>query len=104
MEWYVYYYNINKSEMTTFNILAHYGFRRSIEQAVRKYKKRDEFVEQLRKELQHFFWSKSEYEIIISPWVGGDREKESKKIDVYQQVMLNFDKFADYVWENKKSV
>ena len=43
----------------------------------------------------YYMWSKSEYEIIVSPWVG---RAEDIKIDVYSQVHMNWDRFVDYVW------
>ena len=104
MKWNVYYHDINRRKMTTFNIFNHYGFRRAAKEAVKKYRKKDEFIEQLKRELMYFFWSKSEYEIIITPWVGGDREKEAEKIDIYEQVMMNYDIFSEYVWKNRKEL
>lgn len=104
MKWNVYYHDINRRKMTTFNIFNHYGFRRAVKEAVKKYRKKDEFIEQLKRELMYFFWSKSEYEIIIAPWVGGDREKEAEKIDIYEQVMMNYDIFSEYIWKNRKEL
>lgn len=104
MKWNVYYHDINRRKMTTFNIFNHYGFRRAVKEAIKKYRKKDEFIEQLRKELMYFFWSKSEYEIVITPWVGGDREKEAEKIDIYEQIMMNYDIFSEYVWKNRKKL
>ena len=49
----------------------------------------------------YYFWGRSEYEVVIYPWCGGG-EKESKKIDVYTQIMMNWDKFVEYVWGFKK--
>lgn len=45
--------------------------------------------------MKYYFWSKCEWEIIICPWVG---KADDIKIDVYDQLMLNWDKFVDYVW------
>lgn len=104
MKWNVYYHDINRHKMTTCNIFNHYGFRRAVKEAIKKYRKKDEFIDKLRKELMYFFWSKSEYEIIIAPWVGGDREKEAEKIDIYEQVMMNYDIFSEYVWKNRKEL
>ena len=104
MEWNVYYYDINSSEMHTFNVFEHYGFRRDVRNAVKESKSRDEFAEKLIKELFYHFCKKSEWEILITPWVGGDREKEAVKIDVYDQVMLNWDKFVDTAWYNRREL
>ena len=59
------------------------------------------FAKELKSSLMYYVWSKSEYEIIISPWCGG-RNTKDKKVDIYSQVMLNWDKFVDYVWNFRK--
>lgn len=46
----------------------------------------------------YYFWSKCEYEIILSPWTG---RADDIKIDVYDQIMMNFDSFVDYCWSFK---
>ena len=51
----------------------------------------------------YYFWSKCEYEIIITCWPKWDKFKE-EKIDVYSQLNLNWDKFVNYIWENKKEI
>lgn len=50
----------------------------------------------------YWFWSKCEYEIVISPWVGRNKEEAEVKIDIYDQVMLNFNRFVDYCWSFKE--
>jgi hypothetical protein len=104
MKWNVYYYDINRKKMHVFNIFEHSSFVRYVKLAIKKHKNKKDFAEQLKSELMYFFWAKSEWEIIISPWVGGDREKDAVKIDVYHQVMNNFDAFLDYVWLNKEEL
>lgn len=46
----------------------------------------------------YYFWSKCEYEIILSPWAG---QADDIKIDIYNQIMMNFDRFVDYCWSFK---
>ena len=104
MKWYVFYYNINKKKIDTFNIFEHGSFCRYVKEVIKKYEIKDEFAKQLKSELMYFFWAKAEWEVIVAPWVGGDREKDSVKIDVYEQVMLNWDAFVDYVWLNKEEL
>ena len=62
---------------------------------------KENFIEQLRKSLMYYFWSKSEYQVLILPWVG---EADDIKIDIYDQVMMNWDKFSEYVWTNKEKI
>ena len=41
----------------------------------------------------YYFWSKCEWEVLISPWVGGNDEEI--KVDVAWQIMNNWDVFVD---------
>lgn len=84
------------------------------------------FSEELRKLCSYCYWAKCEYEIGLTTWpcyVSGEdimaltedgfNYENSKfglypevyeKIDVYQQLKLNWDAFAKYVFENIKKV
>ena len=101
MEWFVYYHDINAQKIVPFNVFRHAAFLEYVQKHLKKCTERDEFAEKLRKELQYYFWSKSEYELILHPWCGS-RNMEEVKIDIYNQVMLNFNIFVDYVWSFKK--
>lgn len=103
MRWNVFYYDINAQKIRTFNIFDHGGFRKDVEKHLKKCANKDEFAEELKSSLMYFFWCKSEYEIIISPWCGGRNTKDIK-VDIYTQVMNNWDVFVDYVWNNKMKV
>jgi hypothetical protein len=62
---------------------------------------RNDFARHLRSHLFCFFCSKCEYEVLISPWTG-NKEKGTIKIDIFDQVMMNFDIFVDYVWNSRR--
>lgn len=104
MEWNVYYYNFNKDKIETYNILKHGSFNVYTKKAIKKYKTKEEFVEQLRRELMYYFWSKSEWELIIEitednhvfliPWCGC-RNPEEVKIDVTDDTSFDWRGFAD---------
>lgn len=100
LKWYVYYHSINSQTIKTYNIFNHYGFVQDIEKYFKKYKNKEEFAEKLKSSLMYYFWSKSEWEVLIYPWCGG-RDTKEIKIDVYDQVMNNWDIFVDYVWNSK---
>ena len=100
LKWYVYYHHWNGNEIKTFNIFNHCGFRDDVEKYLKKYKDKEEFAEKLKGSLMYYFWSKCEWEIVITPWVG-NRNTKDIKIDVYDQVMNNWDIFVDYVYNSK---
>lgn len=78
--------------------------------------------------MQYYYWSKSEYETVITTWPPYieseeldrlNKEKHEReirnrpfyrdavnlttryKIDIYTQIMMNWDRFIDYIWNNK---
>lgn len=104
MEWNVYYYNINKKKIESFNIFDYWIFKEDVQKAVSKLKNKEDLEKQLRRELFYYFGSKAEWEIILTPWCGGDRERDAIKVDVHDQVMLNWDKFVEYVWDHRKEL
>ena len=97
LEWYVFRYNMNSRRIETFNIFEHISFCKHVDAHVKECTARVEFAGKVRRELFYYYCSKAEHEVIISPWVGGDRDKDSIKVDIYSQVMMNWDKFIDYV-------
>ena len=83
------------------------------------------FKEELRKRLQWEFWSRCEYEIILTDLFCSIDEEEIKrlieeyskkdnqfkywrnvnlkterKVDIYEQLMLNYDVFAKYIYDS----
>lgn len=100
LEWNVFYHSINSQKITTFNIFQHSGFYNDVRKSLKKFKDKNEFAEQLRRDLFYYFGSKCEYEVVVKPWVGG-RGHEDIKVDIYTQVRNNWDVFVDYVWNSK---
>ena len=100
LRWYVYYHDWNDNKIKTFNIFNHGGFNEDVEKYLKKYKDKDEFAERLKSSLMYYFWSKCEWEVVITPWISR-KNTEDIKIDVYDQVMNNWEIFLDYVWNSK---
>lgn len=98
MKWYVHYYNVNHKVIEKYNIFDHGGFRQDIENIFKHEYSRDDFNKELETSLLFYFWSKAEWEILLSSWVGGSPD-DKIKIDAYDQIMINFDQFSDYVWK-----
>ena len=80
------------------------------------------FTDEVQRALSYYFWARAEYEVIITSWPPFVEKDEviklqqeldktqyrhvvnlsfEKKIDIYDQVRLNFDRFIDYLWENR---
>ena len=101
MKWNVYRHDMRLNGIEVFNIFEHGRFSQDVEDLLNEHKDKNEFAIQLKNALMFYFWCKAEYEIIISPWCGSKNVKEVK-VDIYNQVMNNWDVFLDYVWSNKK--
>lgn len=100
LKWYAYYHDWNSDKIRPYNIFNHGSFREDVEKYLKKYKNKEEFAERLKSSLMYYFWSKCEWEVVITPWISRKDTKDIK-IDVYDQVMNNWDVFLDYVWNSK---
>ena len=129
LKWNVYCGDINGKKIKIFNIFEHNRFCEDIERYFKKYKNKDEFAAHLRHSLMYYYWSKCEWEVVVTEWVphitikeldrlNAEREKTLKeynrepyslyvnpdvaiKIDVYDQIVNNWEIFLDYVWNSK---
>ena len=99
MKWNVYVHDFNKNEIKAYNIFEHRCFMEDLKKDFKECKNKDDFARKLRSELKYYYWSKAEWEIIISPWIGR-KESCDIKIDVYDQITNNWEVFLDYVWKN----
>ena len=104
MEWIVYNFNINAQKIETYNIFNHWSFREYAKKSANKFKTKEEFAKQIRIELKYYYWSRSEWELVIeitednriflNPWVGC-REPEKVRIDVTDDTSFDWLGFAE---------
>lgn len=104
MEWYVYYDNINKKEITRFNIFDHGGFLQDFLKIVSSAHTKEYFSELLRKSLMYYFWSRAEYEVQIYPWPAKSLYDPHLKVDIFGQIIMNWQAFVDYTWAHRHEV
>lgn len=130
MIWNVYMVDFNNRDIKVFNIFNHSRFNDSVKKLKKAKLPKEEFADRLNRELMYYFGSKYEYETVITTFPPHitlkelddaieERDHRIKvygecrgsinicpesgiKVDIYQQVMLNWDVFVDYVWEVKK--
>lgn len=98
LKWNVFLYNYNLKKVIVYNVLQSNSLIDEIHKAYNKKEIID--YESLRDKIHGYilyhFWCKSEYEIAI----GGlftKNELELVKIDIYTQLMINFDRFIEYI-------
>lgn len=99
MEWNVYIENVNKREIERYNIFQYFSLTDEIRRIKKETGSKEEFAKELDNELKYRFWSKCEWEIILSDWPPSAKFHK-EKIDVYDQLKMNWDVFVDYVWNN----
>ena len=98
LEWNVFIGNFNSKKIETYNIFNHGRFKDDCDRAWKKHKKNFyAFSKAVKGSLMYNFWSKCEWEVIISHWPPSERFND-KKIDVFEQVVQNWDTFITYVW------
>lgn len=98
MEWYVYYNDSNFGLIIPWNVFNHRKFASEVLETLNYYDNKKNFKKELRRVVMYYFACKSEYEVVISEWVG---RQANLKVDVFMQLTLNWDAFVDYVWSKK---
>ena len=108
LEWNVWVGDFNSRKIEPYNILNHAGIREDFRKAYEKYgrgKKPDKgmFLEEVRSTLMYYLWSKCEWEIILQHWPSREGE-DGKKIDAYEQIRMNWDRFCEYIWDHRSDL
>ena len=100
MEYNVIIYNFNLQKMELYNILPH--FERCYRELRAKPKSFEEFKEFILSEARYYFWSRCEFEIILSDW---PNKAIAEKWSIYDQIKMNIDcitkLFMEYVKDCK---
>lgn len=99
LKWYVLNYDFNGKKVENFNIFRSVRFVEGVQDLLEHYITFEDFVEKLESELRYAFWSKREYEILVSDAFETDLNKY-EKIDVYSQVKPNVRILAKYIIDN----
>lgn len=96
LEWNVLMSDFNLKGIKEFNVFDHWRFLEDCQKNARNNAKDfAKFCDKLHDDLLCYFWGKCEWEIIVSDWPLGQCDE---KYDVYDQVMLNWEIFCNYVW------
>ena len=126
--WYVFYEDFNRNEIVAINVFDTIFAQRALK-AKKDFKDDfNGFAQEIERSLLYCFWSKAEFETIITSWPpyidakelerleNEKRQREESelpiyrltvnlecgyKIDIYDQIMMNFERFIEYLWENR---
>lgn len=123
LEWNVFVEDFNRRDIVVYNIFQHGGFSDALQKIAKQRPSKEVFADLIRCQLSYYFWSKSEYEVIVTSWPAYISQEElcrlieenesskypnkklnvcpevGEKIDIYTQVMLNFKLFVDYTYK-----
>lgn len=96
MKWYVMLFDYSKGKVVPYNVFDNVRFSRDVETILSTSgHTRESMSDILSHAAAYAFWSKCEYEYVVSDWPPSGR---SEKIDVFDQLKCNWDRFVDYVW------
>lgn len=101
LNWYVYRENYNTKEIEIFNIFEHTRFKNEVISLINNKLTKEEFKEKIRSLLFYYYAFKCEYEVVLTSFpyhIKDNNLTVGRKIDIYQQVMLNFEQFINYLW------
>ena len=128
LSWNVFREDFNKREIVYYDIFKSGHWEKKAKELKKKYPKFKDWSKEFKAELMYQYWSRSEYEVVITSWPPyieakeldrlyqerEDREKAwgnkilrinprlttARKIDIFEQLDMNWKVFANYVWEN----
>ena len=100
LEWNVLLHDFNKDEIKKYNIFGEKS-PEEIAQLIKRNKIDNyaDFKEKMKAEFMYHYWSKSEYEIIVS---GFCKDAKEYKIDIWRQIEMNFDRVLEYIINEMK--
>lgn len=101
LKWMVFVRDMNSDKILEFNIFKHSRFLNDTKKAIKDATTKEELAEKMKRILQYYYWCKCEFEIRIMD-LRIDTGKKGRKVDVYEQVRLNYDVFINYLWETAK--
>ena len=90
-------FDINSNKFEAYNVMPYLVDCYKNEKKDKRPTTFDEFKEFVKSKSMYMYWSRCEYEIILSDWLSN---KHSKKIDVYWQIMNNIDIVTKVLMEN----
>ena len=107
LEWKVFVYDVNDAKIKSYNIFEHYHFRCDLVD-IKNCEEKEVFAKEVKASLLYYFWGKCQWEIVLQAWPPSKRLDDDhfggEKVDVFSQVMLNWDRFIDYLWKNKHEI
>lgn len=120
LSWYVYMYNHEKKTIEKKDIFKGGHWEIVIDALMHQSYTKDDFAAKLKQKFMSHYWSRCEYEIVLTSWPTYISHEElerlkkedndntrypvnltvANKIDVFDQLLMNWPQFVDYIWNN----
>ena len=107
LSWLVYTKDTYGDAIMDYNVLEHYRFVEDLVRILQNTEIYKDFNRELKSLCMYYFWSKCEWETILTPFptkIVDNNLTEYKKIDVYDQLRLNWESFVSYIWNNRNTL
>ena len=129
LEYWVWREDSNRRQILPYNVLSK-GLLDELFEYKKQCVDKDDFKELVDQKLRYYYWSRAEHEIVMVDWPSHitvqehyklDKELKEhtkeygaepyrlnyspdvgRKVDIYEQITLNYNIFIDYLWENLK--
>lgn len=99
-EWNVYIEDFNAKTIKSYNVFTHRTFLQGIMDAYSHNETVLGFSAEVERWARCCFWSKCEYEVLVSGWPPTPDRTEETKIDVFDQLKLNWKHFIFTLWDS----
>lgn len=106
IHWYVYIENVNRQTIEVVDLFDGYYMSKECPKILEECgEDKEQFAKLLKDALMYQYWSRCEYEIILTGWPPPNKDRfRELKIDVFSQIRLNWDAFIDYVWAHREEL
>lgn len=133
MKWNVIFPDLRTGRLECYDIFKNAWFQSSMQRLLEANYEKERFIKELDRAAIFWFWAKSEYEFMLTEWPAilnvdevkriineyGDSLSDDEifaktikaypvntyKVDIYDQLRINWDHFAEYVWmESRKLI
>lgn len=106
IHWNVYYENVNRRRIEVIDLFDTWYMSKECPKILKACgEDKSKFEDMLEDILKYQYWARCEYEVILTGWPKPSKDTfKELKIDIYNQVTLNWDAFVDYVWAHREEL
>ena len=99
LNWYAFYWDCNSNSLERTDVI-HSDLIDDVKKAIKKGQDFNQIKEIIRCNLMCYYWSKSEWEVLVSDLHLHTPKYNVEKIDIYYQLEPNLDRITEYMINN----